>query len=128
MTQTKRSHMRSRDVLALGLPALATAAFRPQFALPQGRFPDQPIRLVVPGAAGGVVDVVARLWSDQVRTALGNIVIENQGGGGGIIAAQTVVRAKPDGHTLLAGTTTELVIAPVITANPPYDPVRDLVP
>jgi len=54
-------------------------------------------------------------------------VIENQGGGGGIIAATAVARAKPDGHTLLAGTTSELVISPA-TANVSYDPEKDLAP
>ena len=55
-----------------------------------------------------------RFWGEQVKPQLGNVVIENQGGGGGIIAAHAVARAKPDGYTLLAGTTTELVISPVI--------------
>ena len=52
----------------------------------------------------------------------------NQGGGGGTIAAAAVARAKPDGHTLLAGTTSELVISPVIMSHPSYDPVKDLLP
>jgi tripartite-type tricarboxylate transporter receptor subunit TctC len=94
----------------------------------QGRYPSQPIRFIVPRAAGGVVDVVARLWAEQVKPQLGNIVVENQGGGGGLIGAATVARAQPDGYTLLAGTTSELVISPVITAHPPYDPVKDLTP
>jgi tripartite-type tricarboxylate transporter receptor subunit TctC len=68
-----------------------------------------------------VVDVVARFWAEQVKTRLGNVVIENQGGGGGIIAASAVARARPDGQTLLAGTTTELVISPA-TATVNYDP------
>ena len=93
-----------------------------------GKYPDQPIRLIVPRAAGGVVDVVARLWADQVKSVLGTVVIEDQGGGGGTIAAATVARARPDGYTLLAGTTSELVISPVIMSTPPYDPVRDLAP
>src|SRR5258705_6211343 len=125
-----RLHMRKlqrRDVLALGLSSLALPALGPRFASAQGRFPEQPIRFVVPRAAGGVVDVVARLWGEQVKPQLGNVIIENQGGAGGIIAATTVARAKPDGHTLLAGTTTELVISPVI-ASTPYDPVKDLAP
>src|SRR5205814_1647563 len=85
------------------------------------------IELIVPRAAGGVVDVVGRFWAEQVKPQLGNIVIENQGGGGGIIAAQAVARAKPDGHTLLAGTTTELVISPATTTTS-YDPQKDLAP
>jgi tripartite-type tricarboxylate transporter receptor subunit TctC len=97
-------------------------------AAAQGRYPDHPIRLVVPRSAGGVVDVVARLWGDQVKPQLGTVIIENQGGGGGTIAASAVVRARPDGYTLFAGTTTELVINPAIMSALPYDPVRDLAP
>ena len=55
-------------------------------------------------------------------------MIENQGGGGGIDRRAAVARAKPDGYTLLAGTTSELVISPVIMSNPSYDPVKDLAP
>ena len=120
--------MRRRDVLALGVSSLSIAAVRSLPASAQGKYPDQPIRLIVPRAAGGVVDVVGRLWAEQVKGLLGNVVIENQGGGGGIIAAQTVARAKPDGYTLLAGTTSELVISPVIMSTPSYDPVKDLAP
>ncbi len=120
--------MRRRDVLALGLASITTAAASPLSAFAQTKFPEQPVRLIVPRSAGGVVDVVARLWAEQVKSQLGNVVIENQGGGGGIIAAAAVARAKPDGHTLLAGTTSELVISPVIMSNPSYDPVKDLAP
>jgi len=120
--------MRRRDVLALGLSSWSSALVGAPFASAQGKFPDGPIRFVVPRAAGGVVDVVARLWAEQVKPTFGNVVIENQGGGGGIIAAQTVARAKPDGQTLLAGTTSELVISPVIMSTPSYDPVKDLAP
>jgi tripartite-type tricarboxylate transporter receptor subunit TctC len=119
--------MRRRDVLALGLSSLS-AALAARSALSQGRYPEQAVKLIVPRAAGGVVDVVARIWAEQVKPQLGNIVIENQGGGGGIIAAAAVARAKADGHTLLAGTTSELVISPVIMSTPSYDPVRDLAP
>jgi tripartite-type tricarboxylate transporter receptor subunit TctC len=59
---------------------------------------------VVPRAAGGVVDVVARRWAEEAKQRLGNIVVENQGGAGGLIGATTVAQAKPDGYTLLAGT------------------------
>ena len=123
--------MRRRDVLALGLVSLA-AALRPWPASAQAKdrakYPEHPIRLVVPRTAGGVVDVVARLWAERVKPQLGAIVIENQGGGGGTIAATAVARAAGDGYTLLAGTTSELVINPVIMSQPSYDPVKDLVP
>src|SRR5215468_1370999 len=118
--------MRRRDILAGGAAALATASFPSLAVLAEADYPKQPIRLVVPRSAGGVVDIVARLWAEQAKQRLGNIIIENQGGGGGLIGASTVARAKPDGYTLLAGTTSELVITPAITPNPPYDPSKDL--
>jgi tripartite-type tricarboxylate transporter receptor subunit TctC len=120
--------MRRRDVLTLGLSSVSMASLNMFPAFAQGNYPEQPIRLIVPRAAGGVVDVVARLWADRVKSQLGTVVIENQGGGGGTIAAATVARAKPDGYTLLAGTTSELVISPVIMRTPSYDPVNDLAP
>jgi tripartite-type tricarboxylate transporter receptor subunit TctC len=118
--------MRRREFLALGLSSVSAAALGAPLAAAQNRFPEGPIKLVVPRAAGGVVDVVARFWAEQVKPHF-NIVIENQGGAGGVIAANTVARAKPDGHTLLAGTTTELVISPAITPVN-YDPQKDLAP
>src|SRR5215475_15040495 len=120
--------MRRRDILA-GATAVFGAASFPFLSTAAGAdYPTQAIRLVVPRSAGGVVDIVARLWAEQAKQRLGNIIIENQGGGGGLIGASTVARAKPDGYTLLAGTTSELVITPAITPNPPYDPLRDLIP
>jgi tripartite-type tricarboxylate transporter receptor subunit TctC len=120
--------MRRRDVLALGLSSLAVPTLGLRGALAQAQYPEQPIRYVVPRAAGGVVDVVARLWGDRVKPQLGNVIIENQGGGGGVIAAAAVARAKPDGYTLLAGTTSELIISPLIMSSAGYDPIKDLTP
>jgi len=120
--------MHRRDVLAFGLASASIAALRSLPASAQATYPEHPIRLVVPRAAGGVVDVVARLWAERAKPQLGGIVIENQGGGGGTIAATAVARAASDGYTLLAGTTSELVINPVIMSQPSYDPIKDLVP
>jgi len=120
--------MRRRDVLALGLSSASIASLQHLPAFAQVSFPEQPIRLIVPRSAGGVVDVVARLWADRVKSELGTIVVEDQGGGGGTIAAASVARARPDGYTLLAGTSSELVISPVIMTAPTYDPARDLAP
>src|SRR5215472_1203990 len=120
--------MRRRDVLALGLSSASIASLQHLPAFAQVSFPEQPIRLIVPRSAGGVVDVVARLWADRIKGELGTIAVEDQGGGGGTIAAAAVARARADGYTLLAGTSSELVISPVIMAAPPYDPARDLAP
>jgi tripartite-type tricarboxylate transporter receptor subunit TctC len=120
--------MRRRDVLAFVLALPSAAALTSLTTSAQGSYPEHPIRLVVPRSAGGVVDVVARLWAESAKPQLGAIVIENQAGGGGTIAATAVARAAGDGYTLLAGTTSELVINPVIMSQPPYDPVKDLVP
>ena len=120
--------MRRRDVLATGMASLSLALTRSLPASAQSKFPEQAIKMVVPRSAGGVVDVVARIWAEQVKGELGNVLIENIGGAGGTIAAAAVTRAKPDGYTLLAGTTSELVISPVIMSHPSYDPVKDLAP
>ena len=117
--------MHRRHVLAGGITALALS-FISLAAAADRDYPRQPIRLVVPRSAGGVVDIVARLWAERAKQRLGNVIVENQGGGGGLIGASTVAHAKPDGYTLLMGTTAELVITPAITPNSPYDPLKDL--
>jgi len=120
--------MNRREVLTTAAVSLATSAFGPLPALAQGRYPERPIRMMVPFAAGGVVDVVGRQWAERVRPHLGSIVVENQGGGGGTIAAGEVARAQPDGYTALLANTSVMVLNPAIMAKVPYDPVKDFAP
>jgi tripartite-type tricarboxylate transporter receptor subunit TctC len=115
-----------RDLLAAGLAALATVALaRP--ALAQARYPDRPVRLVVPFSPGGATDVVGRLWAEKMKPVLGTVVTENRGGGGGATGAADVARAQPDGHTFLFGNTSTQVLIPVIMSRPPYDALKDFV-
>lgn len=89
-------------------------------------WPTKPIRAVVPFAAGSLTDVVPRVVFDQVGKQLGQtIVVENRGGAGGTIGVGVVVRADPDGHTLLANSSAH-TIAPAIYPNLAYDTARDL--
>src|SRR5437763_162500 len=79
-------------------------------------FPDRPVKLVVPTPAGGPPDIMARLLSDKIGAALGQpIVVENRpGGAGGTIGAKSVMAADPDGYTLLMGSTSAVIIAPLV--------------
>ncbi len=120
--------MRRRDVLALGVAALSVPVGIGGTALAQARFPERPIRLVVPYAPGGVFDAVGRPWADRMKTALGTIVIENIGGAGGSLGAVAVARAQPDGYTILLGGGGALVINPVAASRTPYDPIKDFEP
>jgi tripartite-type tricarboxylate transporter receptor subunit TctC len=85
-------------------------------------FPDRPIRLIVSSPPGGPPDIIARLVSDQMAAALGQpVVVENRtGGAGGTIGARSVIGAEPDGYTLLMGSTSSLIIAPLIYKNAGY--------
>ena len=92
-------------------------------------FPNRPLRLVVPFAAGGSADASARMLAEPMGVALGQpVVVENRPGGGATIGAQAVARATPDGHTLLYGTPGPQIINPHLMRNLPYDPVKDFAP
>ena len=118
--------MRRRAVLILGL---VTVGLSPHAALAQGKYPDRPIRLVVPFPPGGETDLVGRLWALAAAPHLGGtIVVENKAGAGGAIGSTDVARAKPDGYTLLSGQTTTHVINPIAMAKPPYDALKDFAP
>jgi tripartite-type tricarboxylate transporter receptor subunit TctC len=119
--------MRRRELLALGLGALsAPAAVRSLRA--QSRYPERPIRLVIPFPPGGVYDAVGRPWAERIKASLGTVVVENVGGAGGSLGAAAVARAQPDGYTILLGGGGALVITPVAASRPLFDPIRDFEP
>ena len=94
-------------------------------ALAQAKFPEGPLRIVVPFAAGGGVDNAARLVAKQMQTNLNvPVVVENRPGANGSIGGKTVQTAAPDGQTLLFSASTH-VLAKYVMAHPPYDPLTD---
>lgn len=91
--------------------------------------PVRPIRLVVPYEPGGSSDVIARAVANQMTESLGQtVIVENKGGGQGIIATQDVARAAPDGYTVLLGHVGTMSVNPSMVANLPYDVERDFAP
>ena len=111
---------------ALGALALAICFAAP---LQAQDYPNRPIMLVVPYAAGGGNDVMARIVADKMSKTLGQqIVIENRGGAGGTIATRAVAKSAPDGYTLVIGGTGTLAINPTLYPNAGYDPRKDFAP
>lgn len=105
-------------VLGLAVPAMA-----------QGAFPSRPVKLVVGYPAGGSVDLAARVTGDALAAHLkGTVVVDNVGGAAGAIAAQRVVSAPADGHTLLVGASNELVATRLVNPAQRYDGRRDFTP
>jgi tripartite-type tricarboxylate transporter receptor subunit TctC len=94
----------------------------------QSDFPTKPIKIIVPFAAGGSTDVLARVTGQVISRAVGqSVVVENRPGASGNIGAEAVARAAPDGYTLLF-TSTNLTLNPAVTKNLPYDAVADFAP
>jgi tripartite-type tricarboxylate transporter receptor subunit TctC len=108
--------------VAVIISALATGVFAQTY-------PNKPINLVVPQAAGGTNDIVARLIAPGLGEALGaSIVVENRPGAGGNIGTQSVARAAKDGYTLLLTINSAQAINPALYKNPGFDPINDFVP
>lgn len=115
-----------RPFLAAGAAVLAPGnRARAQAA---AAWPSRPIRLVVPYAAGGGTDILARALAEALRPALPQpIVVENRAGAAGVVGSEAVMRAEPDGHALLAVVSTHVMNRHTV-AQLPYDPVRDFAP
>src|SRR5688500_5204570 len=110
--------------MALALLLAATSA-----PVAAQKFPERPLRLVVPFAPGGVNDIVGRRYAQDLTRVLGqNVIVDNRGGASGSIGAADVARAKPDGHTLVIGNTTTHVINQIAMANLAYDALKDFAP
>ncbi len=111
--------------LALGAAALLSCAVGAE-AQP---YPNRPVRVIVPFAAGGTTDIFARLIADKVGQSLGQqFIIENRGGAGGNIGTDAVAKSPPDGYTLVMGTVGTHAINPALYARMPYDPLTDFIP
>jgi tripartite-type tricarboxylate transporter receptor subunit TctC len=116
-----------RSVLLAGLTAC--------LALPAGMapaadaFPSRTVTLVVPFAAGGSTDLIARIIAEKMTEDLGQtVIVENKAGAGGNIGADAVAKADPDGYTILMGTIATHALNPAVMKQMPYDPVKDFAP
>jgi tripartite-type tricarboxylate transporter receptor subunit TctC len=92
-------------------------------------YPTKPVRLIIGGLPGTAPDVIARLIAPTITESLGqSLILDNRGGGAGLLGAQITAAAAPDGHTVLIVGGGSLVIVPFLTKTPPYDPVADFTP
>jgi tripartite-type tricarboxylate transporter receptor subunit TctC len=117
-----------RVIVVLGI-VVAGLLSTMSYAAELGDYPTRPIRLIVPWAAGGSVDISSRILAIPLSEILGQqVVVDNRAGGGGSIGANMVAKAAPDGYTLLAGSSGSVTANQAVYANLPYDSVRDFVP
>ena len=108
--------------------AALIAAFACTVAIAQP-YPSKTIRIIVPFAPGGNVDITARLVAPGLQEALGQtVIVENKPGAGGTIGADLVAKSPPDGYTLLMGSNSTFSVAPSLYPNNPYNPLRDFAP
>ncbi|HEX4893475.1 MAG TPA: tripartite tricarboxylate transporter substrate binding protein [Hyphomicrobiaceae bacterium] len=106
-------------VLGLAVPAVA----------PAETWPSRPVKVVVPFPPGAATDMTARVLANELSALLGQpFVIVNKGGADGAIGGTEAARAAPDGYTLLVGSNSGIVVAPLLRKNPPYDTLKDFTP
>jgi tripartite-type tricarboxylate transporter receptor subunit TctC len=118
--------MDKRRLFLLGALLAFALAAHPAAAQP---YPNRVIKIIVPFAAGGPADTLARIAANRLSAGLGQgVILDNRPGAGGTIGAKAAAAADPDGYTLLYGNTASLVIGPAINANVGYDPLKQFAP
>ncbi|GAB2888420.1 Bug family tripartite tricarboxylate transporter substrate binding protein [Paralcaligenes ginsengisoli] len=123
MTVLKKPNARRRSLITAG----AASLFLPAFARGKGKWPEQPIKIVVPFAPGGSNDIIARLLAAKMGARMSNpILVENRGGAGGTIGTEYVTKAAPDGYTLLFASTS--ITTNSVSKKLRYDLAKDLDP
>jgi tripartite-type tricarboxylate transporter receptor subunit TctC len=116
-------------IMPMAVCAIALAASGAAALAQDANYPTRPIRMIAPSSAGGPVDVIARLVSGGLTEVLGQqVVVDNRAGAAGLIGAETVANASPDGYTLLFGFSGPLVIVPNLGTKTPYDTLKDFAP
>src|ERR1700744_5120338 len=114
---TRRSVLTAFAGAALGSPAINPARA-------QGKYPERPIRMVVPFPPGGPIDTIARVMGQELSNRIGQVVVENRAGGGSTIGTKDVAGAVPDGYTLMFGSSGSLAIAPALYSSLNIDPQK----
>jgi len=111
------------------LKSLAAFGLAPALAVAQDAWPSKTIKIIVPFAAGGTSDALARLLGQKLQDVLKQtVVVENRAGAGGVIGADVVAKSPPDGYTLLLGTIASHAINPALQPKMPYDATKDFAP
>jgi tripartite-type tricarboxylate transporter receptor subunit TctC len=116
----------NRKPMAFAMVVTAALALGAAPASAQSDYPNRPIRLIAPSPPAGVHDVIGRLWGERIKPLLGPVVVDNRPGAGTLIGAAEAVKSEPDGYTLLLGSTSSHIIAPVIAAHSTFVPLKDL--
>ena len=118
MTSQRRTVLALAAALAVAGPALA-----------QDKFPSKPVTLIVPHAAGGANDTIARVIAQRLQEQTGqSFIVENRAGAGGNVGTVAAARARPDGYTLLVTADSSMVINPSLYKNPGFEPLKDFEP
>lgn len=124
-----------RTLLSLGTSGLAavlcglTLAHTASTAHAADAYPNKPVKLIVPFAAGGSTDIVARVIAEGLRSTLGQpVVVDNKAGAGGLIGTESIAQAAPDGYTIGMATVSTHGSNPAIFRKLPYDPIKDFAP
>ena len=126
---TPQAHSLGWNRRQLLAAAASVAAAGPLAAQGQASFATRPVRVVVPFAAGGATDVIARVLGERMATRFGQpVVVDNKPGAAGLIAGDAVVKSPPDGMTALLGTTSSMLTNKYLYKKTPYDPSTDLTP
>jgi len=121
--------MRSLKLPVQFIVALCGAFALMGSALPQSDFPNKPIKLVVPYAAGGLPDTMSRIIAQHMSESMGQqVIVDNRPSAGGIVGCEVVAKSSADGYTLLIADVGQVAINPALYAKLPYDPAKDFVP
>ena len=108
--------------------AAATGLAAPSVLRAQAKWPEKPVKLILPYAPGGATDLIGRPWADKLTQAFGQqFIVENRGGASGTIGTEAVSKAAPDGYTLLLTPSAPLTVQPVLRKTP-YDPIKSFMP
>jgi tripartite-type tricarboxylate transporter receptor subunit TctC len=119
--------IRRRSFLAGCATAFMTATTGVRVASAEAGYPTRPVRLLIPSQAGGVYDLMGRIWAERIAPALGTVVVENRAGGSATVGVAAAAKSAPDGYTLLLASNATHILQPAMMTTPPYDPVNDFV-
>src|ERR1700761_5445090 len=118
---TRRSVLSAMAGAAIGLPNILPARA-------QQKYPDRPIKMIVPFPPGGPIDTMARMTAQELGSRVGQVVVENRPGGGSTIGTKDVAAADPDGYTLLFGSSGSLAVAPALYSSLHVAPLKAFAP